>query len=295
MSVIYHKAPVRIVEEACEEARPLPRVEVPFSSTKARPSFISHRFLRILPAVMVTLGSVLIANVAWPIISYQLFVSPTLQAQTLITPITPSKSAQNIQNVQQEPTLAAPVSPVRAAEETRALKEPKIITEDLDYTNLSEWFPTQEIPEIRPEEAKTYSIDIPTLNVYDAEVKVGGLNLEKNLIQYPGTANPGELGSPVVFGHSVSPLFYNPSKTNSRRYISMFTKIMDLKKDDKIIVRYDGITYTYRVTNKMEVKPDDTYILEQRYDVRELKLVTCTPAGTTLRRGIVFAQLEDMQ
>ena len=70
---------------------------------------------------------------------------------------------------------------------------------------------------------------------------------------------------------------------------------MNLKKDDKIIVEYDGITYTYRVTNKIEVKPDDTYILEQRYDARELKLVTCTPPGTLLRRGIVFAQLEDLQ
>ena len=138
-------------------------------------------------------------------------------------------------------------------------------------------------------------ISIPALNIEKAVVKICGLSLEKNLIQYPGTANPGELGSPIIFGHSVSPLFYNPSLTNPRRYTSIFTKIMNLKKDDKIIVEYDGITYTYRVTNKIEVKPDDTYILEQRYDARELKLVTCTPPGTLLRRGIVFAQLEDLQ
>ncbi|OGJ40232.1 MAG: hypothetical protein A2378_03345 [Candidatus Pacebacteria bacterium RIFOXYB1_FULL_44_10] len=126
-------------------------------------------------------------------------------------------------------------------------------------------------------------------------VNIGGLNLDKSLIQYPGTANPGELGSPVIFGHSVSQLFYNPSESNPRRYISIFTKIMQLKKDDKIIVTYDGITYTYRVTNKMEVKPDDTYILSQRHDTKELKLITCTPPGTYLRRGIVFAQLENLE
>ncbi|MEK7458254.1 MAG: sortase [Patescibacteria group bacterium] len=248
---------------------------------------LTSKWSRILPAVLVTMGSVLIANIAWPIISYQLFVSPLLQQSTLNSPISQEQMAQ-YQRV---------VAPVRAEEpqQQKILLEPTIIPEEQDYTNLATWFPNQNIPDVSPENAKAYMISIPALNIEKAVVKIGGLSLEKNLIQYPGTANPGELGSPIIFGHSVSPLFYNPSITNPRRYTSLFTKIMNLKKDDKIIVEYDGITYTYRVTNKIEVKPDDTYILEQRYDARELKLVTCTPPGTLLRRGIVFAQLEDLQ
>lgn len=248
-----------------------------------------HRYAQLLPAVLVTTGSVLIANVVWPIISFQLFVSPIIKPTSLTLPISDE------QVVQYQPAVAPAQALVNEQKTSDVPQTPTVIEGELDYTNLSLWFPSIRIPEAELAEAKTYAISIPSLKVEDAEVRVGGLSLDKNLIQYPGTANPGELGSPIIFGHSVSPIFYNPSKTNPRRYTSIFTKIMSLKKDDKIIVKYDGVTYTYRVTNKIEVKPDDTYILEQRYNVRELKLVTCTPPGTFLRRGIVFAQLEDYQ
>ncbi|HKY73769.1 MAG TPA: class E sortase [Patescibacteria group bacterium] len=277
--VVYRKAKQPTVEKKQQTTR----------SARFRPRITHHsRFVRVLPAVLVTFGSVLIANVVWPIISFQLFISPTLQPKNLTVPVSQEMLAQF-----QPPPVAAAY-----AQENTAPKPPEfpeIIPDELDYTNLALWFPSKSIPQVLKEDEKTYTISIPSLDVYDAVVKVGGLNLDKNLIQYPGTANPGELGSPIIFGHSVSPLFYNPSVKNPRRYTSILTKIMSLKKDDKIIVNYDGIQYIYRVTNKMEVKPDDTYILEQRYNVRELKLITCTPPGTYLRRGIVFAQLEDYQ
>lgn len=276
---VYRKAKQPILEKKSAAIR-TPRFRVRITN--------QSRFARILPAALVTFGSVLIANVAWPIISFQLFVSPALQPTSLTVPVSQEMLAQF-----QPPPVAA----ARAQEDVapRAPYLPEIIPDELDYTNLALWFPSKSIPQVSKEDEKTYTISIPSLDVYDAVVKVGGLNLDKNLIQYPGTANPGELGSPIIFGHSVSPIFYNPSVKNPRRYTSILTKIMSLKKDDKIIVNYDGIQYIYRVTNKMEVKPDDTYILEQRYNVRELKLITCTPPGTFLRRGIVFAQLEDYQ
>lgn len=284
MSVIYRKArPLELIESTKQTKHVHPS-----AYTRMRQYRPVSKWSRILPAVLVTIGSVLVANVTWPIISYQLFISPMLQKSTLTSPISQE------QMVQYQQTVAS----VQAEEQQSnqiTLLEPTIISEDQDYTNLATWFPNQNIPDVSPENAKSYIISVPALNIEKAVVKIGGLDLDKNLIQYPGTANPGELGSPIIFGHSVSPLFYNPSITNPRRYTSIFTKIMNLKKDDKIIVEYDGITYTYRVTNKIEVKPDDTYILEQRYDSRELKLVTCTPPGTLLRRGIVFAQLEDLQ
>lgn len=285
MSIIYRKAkPVESVDTAkqAKHARPS-------AYTRMRQYRPASKWSRILPAVLVTIGSVLVANVTWPIISYQLFISPLLQKSTLTSPISQE------QMIQYQQTVASVQAEEQQQSDQKTLLEPTIISEDQDYTNLATWFPNQNIPDVNPENAISYMISIPALNIEKAEVKIGGLSLDKNLIQYPGTANPGELGSPIIFGHSVSPLFYNPSMTNPRRYTSIFTKIMNVKKDDKIIVEYDGITYTYRVTNKIEVKPDDTYILEQRYDSRELKLVTCTPPGTLLRRGIVFAQLEDLQ
>lgn len=269
-----------------KKARPASEIH---SSIKARPSKRHrNRYVQLLPAVLVTTGSVLIANVVWPILSFQLFVSPVIKPSKLTLPVSDE------QMVQYQPAVV-PVQALENEHKDVPVPNPTIIEGELDYTNLSLWFPTQRIPEVNEQEAKTYLISAPAIGVEDAMVRIGGLNLDKNLIQYPGTANPGELGSPIIFGHSVSPIFYNPSITNPRRYTSIFTKIMSLKKDDKIIVKYDGVTYTYRVTNKVEVKPDDTYILEQRYDVRELKLVTCVPPGTFMRRGMVFAQLEDYQ
>jgi LPXTG-site transpeptidase (sortase) family protein len=174
--------------------------------------------------------------------------------------------------------------------------EPVIVATELDYTNLSNWFAATTLPELASavpgsEVPKEYTIDIPSLQIFNATVAVGGTDLNNSLIAYPGTALPGNPGSPVIFGHSVLRQFYNPNEKNPRRYNSIFSTIMTLKKGDEIFVTLDGVKYRYIVQEKTEVQPDDVYILTQRYDVRQLKLVTCTPEGTYLRRGIVTAQL----
>ena len=167
-----------------------------------------------------------------------------------------------------------------------------ILDQALDFTDLSNWFNEDlEVAELATSEFVEYSLDIPSLNISNAKVRVGGNDLNQSLIHYPGTGLPGQLGAPVIFGHSVLRQFYNPSEKNPRRYNSIFSKIMLLEKGDKIYLTKDGVKYTYLVQSRTEVKPDDTFILAQRYDVRQLKLVTCTPEGTTLRRGVVTAQL----
>ena len=70
---------------------------------------------------------------------------------------------------------------------------------------------------------------------------------------------------------------------------------MTLKNGDEIFVTHEGVKYTYIVQEKTEVKPTDVYILAQQYDAARLKLVTCTPEGTYLRRGVVTAQLVSKQ
>lgn len=241
---------------------------------------------RLLPGVSLTLGSILLANALWPILSYFLFVSPELQRNRLVSPL-PDVAVVRQATIPQ--AQAAGPEPIR----------PKIIRDDLDYTNLSSWFSQtpeqlQQLSEPTTTE-KQYVLSIPSLDIENAVVQVGGLNLDENLIQYPGTADPGELGAPVIFGHSTLRQFYNPSEKNPRRYLSLFSKIMTMKAGEKIYIDYDGIRYTYVVSKKVEVKPEDTYILEQEYAGRQLKLVTCVPEGTYLRRGIVLAQLETKQ
>lgn len=247
------------------------------SKARTRPQPKTGKLHRLLPVILMTVGSILLANAIWPILSYELFTSPNLRAAENISEVSDTK-------VETKEYLLPTPKPT-----------PKVIAENLDYTDLSNWFPDQAMPLITPGVLKTYKLSIPEVDVFDAEVAIGGTNLDRHLIQYPGTANPGEYGAPVVFGHSVLRQFYNPAIKNPRRYVSIFSKIMTLDKGDKIYITSDGVSYTYKIIGKLEVKPEDTYILEQRHDIRALKLVTCVPEGTYLRRGIIEAQLEEVK
>lgn len=235
----------------------------------------------VLPVVFITMGLFLVGNAVVPILGYYVSTFPGIAASSLMAPVPPEQVLD-----------VNPIVYASSGEDAPAAgkSEPTIIDTELDYTNLSNWFSGQPAS-LGQTTQETYILDIPSLNITNAEVTVGGTDLNHSLIQYPGTALPGESGAPVIFGHSVLRQFYNPSEKNSRRYNSIFSTIMTLKKGDEIFVTHDGVKYTYIVQEKTEVKPEDTYILNQKYDSSQLKLVTCTPEGTYLRRGVVVAQL----
>lgn len=242
----------------------------------------------LLPLILIIFGFGLAISALWPLIDYYLpwnkqkeisLLSPIPHSQLLLS--TPLISAQAQVNVEDEITG-----------EIETQTEPVILDQDLDFTDLSNWFSNDlDTEDLATSEFVEYTLEIPSLNISNAKVRVGGNDLNQSLIHYPGTGLPGQLGAPVIFGHSVLRQFYNPSENNPRRYASIFSKIMLLEKGDKIFLTHDNVKYTYVVQSRTEVKPDDTFILAQRYDVRQLKLVTCTPEGTTLRRGVVTAQL----
>lgn len=250
------------------------------------------RVKRILPVILITVGSVLVANAVWPILFFTLFVSPSLQKSDLSAPV----PEENVLVASQKNQVGL----VQAAHDTsgelvRPKPKPVILDAELDYSNLANWFKDSSQIAQEVEQAKQYTLDIPELNIHNAIIKVGGVDLNNSLIQYPGTADPGEFGAPVIFGHSVLRQFYNPTEDNPRRYHSIFSKIMTLKKGDQIYITYDGVKYTYTVQDKKEVDPEDTYILEQRHSLRQLKLITCVPEGTFLHRGVVLANLDKIE
>jgi sortase A len=160
-----------------------------------------------------------------------------------------------------------------------------------DYTQLSNWFvnDTGEISDTSLTSSQsTYYVSIPKLKIDKAAVIFGSTDLKKSLIQYPKTALPGQFGSPVIFGHSVLPQFFNP-----KSYLTIFSTLYKLQQGDEIIVDYDHIRYKYLITEMYEVQPTDLSVLEQRFDGRYLTLVTCSPPGTYLRRLIIKAQITD--
>ena len=243
----------------------------------------------LLPVILISTGLFLVGNAALPIVNYYLTTVPSLASSDLTAPV----PRENILNVSPVVVADNTVATAYAKEETA--DEPIIIDTQLDYTNLANWFSgadltALEVPEDQ-EYVTEYILDIPKLEIENARVAVGGTDLDKSLIQYPGTAQPGDPGAPVIFGHSVLRQFYNPSEKNSRRYVSIFSTIMTLKPGDEIFVTHGGVKYKYVMREKTEVKPEDVHILTQNYDAKQLKLVTCTPEGTYLRRGVVTAQL----
>jgi len=245
-----------------------------------------------LPVIMVFVGIILIGSATFPLIHYFFSTLPVLQAANVLAPVPHDKVLDvNPIVIAQAHAKEGEEVPDPPSISTR----PIILDAELDYTNLTNWFMGEQGlgagTSFQQTEEETYTIEIPKLKITNATVTMGGTDLSHSLIQYPGTAAPGEFGAPVIFGHSVLRQFYNPSEKNPRRYTSIFSTIMTLKKGDEIWVTKNGQKYTYVVQDKIEVKPEDTFILTQKFDSKALKLVTCTPEGTYLRRGVIIAQL----
>jgi len=160
---------------------------------------------------------------------------------------------------------------------------------EYDSTLASNWFPGgAKKEEFSPSNISYYTISIPKLKIDAATISVGGEDLSKNLIQYPGTALPGKIGNTVIFGHSVLPIFYDP-----KNYLAIFSTLPSLKKDDEISINFDGITYEYKVDNMFEAMPADLEVLDQDTSQSYLSLVTCVPPGHPLkpRRLVVRAKM----
>lgn len=258
------------------------------------PGKVIPRHLRMLPVLISSLGLGLVASVAWPMVSYNL------------------TSFLNQQN--DTSNLLSPAVYESFANETLTPDEPTVLA-DVDYTKASNWFtfsptetpapgseiqaePTQAgsqfidvnrpVTAELPKETVTdhYSLTIPALGIKDANVSTVSDDLNKHLVQFRETALPGEFGQPIVFGHSTLPQFFNP-----KNYLAIFATLPTIKVGSDIIINFNGVEYTYRISRMYEVKPTDTWVLRQDYSKKSFKLITCVPPGTTLRRLIIEADL----
>lgn len=159
-------------------------------------------------------------------------------------------------------------------------------TQTPDHTQANTWFPTADLPQSTNSKVDYFTLSIPSLGVQDVSVEIGGVDLKKNPVQFPGTAIPGSWGNTVIFGHSTLPQLYQPGNP-----LSIFNPIPKIKIGDEIDANYDGITYKYVVRHTTEVHPEQIEVLAQRYDKHELTIITCVPLGTYLRRFVVRAEL----
>jgi len=235
-----------------------------------QPAKIASVGPHILPTITSALGLFLIAFVVWPIFSYELF-------DTQSAPPTTNTG------------LLIPLVEQTSTSLTAFAAAPKIVG-SVDYTHASNWFPSSKNTSPSNLSGPTsYTLSIPKLNIENAEVIIGSDDLSKSLIQYRETSQPGKLGSPVIFGHSILPQFYNP-----KNYMAIFSTLPTLENGDSVIIDYDNVKYTYTVTEKQEVMPEDLWVLEQRYDSKKIKLITCVPPGLKTKRLVVTAELQQL-
>lgn len=214
------------------------------------------RFLRILAIIVGILGLGILIAIAIPLVNYQRISS--LKYPKLLSPI-PDKGSSLSSN------------------------------EEGDLTRASNWFVGgAKSEDFSSTSVSFYTISIPKLKIDSASVAIGGEDLSKSLIHYPGTALPGQKGNAVIFGHSVLPLFFDP-----KDYLTIFSTLPNLNKGDEINVNFDGISYKYRVETMFEVLPTDLQVLDQDKSDSFLTLVTCVPPGDPRkpRRLIVRARI----
>lgn len=109
-------------------------------------------------------------------------------------------------------------------------------------------------------------------------------NLERGIIHYPSTVNPGEQGNTVYFGHSSNNIF-NPGD-----YKFVFVNLRKLKIDDTFIINFNSKRYMYKVFNTKVVEANDVGVLSEKPRPNMATLITCDPPGTSQKRLIVQAE-----
>ena len=102
-------------------------------------------------------------------------------------------------------------------------------------------------------------------------------SIKLNTVVVENTAMPGEYGNFSLAGHS------------SYRYNEVFNELHKINLDDEIIIKTLNNEFTYVVKDIFEVNPEDTFVLDQDNEIKELTIVTCTNKGKD--RLIVKAEI----
>jgi sortase A len=239
------------------------------TSKNPHPGRFMPTHLKLVPTLFAGIGLALLATSVYPIVGYQL-------KQYFVT--------------DSEDAVGGLLSPISYSEDV--VGDGPVILDSQDYTKASTWFPgtSRDVFDIGNPPGSTsydsYLLSIPSLGISNANVSLTNEDLTQTLVHYPQTALPGQYGSPVIFGHSTLPQFYD-----QQNYKTIFSTLPKIKKDSDITINTSGIEYRYRVNKVYEVKPTDLWVLGQDYSRKTLKVVTCVPPGTTIRRLVVEADL----
>jgi sortase A len=131
------------------------------------------------------------------------------------------------------------------------------------------------------------NVDVPVYydvgNDYDSQMAAMAKGVAHFAI--PGASSrPGQVGNTVLSGHSSSDLL------DAGDYKFIFAQLDKLAVGDSVYVNYHSKRYSYTVTKKEVVEPNEVNKLVYPTKKPVLTLITCTPLGTALHRLLVTAE-----
>ena len=221
------------------------------------------KYLRLTSGILLLIGISIIIYVLFPAISWQIYFQPAIASQDIALSIPRANIVDLTKNS----------------------------VDTTDYTKEENWFPkfSPNLNQKDQIDTASYTISIPKIKIEKAIVSTVDNDLAKHLVNYQGTGIPGKNGNAVIFGHSTLPQLFNP-----KDYKTIFANVYKLKNGDFIYAMINGVTYTYKIFKITVVDPENSSALVQDYDNSYLTLVTCTPPGTTWKRLIVKAVLQEI-
>ena len=135
----------------------------------------------------------------------------------------------------------------------------------------------------------TIKLSVPKLGLEDVPVPTGDSQVEldrEGILHLKGTGAPWEEGSnTVIVGHALGYLW--------TRTTYVFYQLDQLKPGDEILIKdQQDKTYTFKVYDRMTVRPEDYWITYSVPDKTIISLQSCTPIPTFENRLIVRGELE---
>ena len=133
------------------------------------------------------------------------------------------------------------------------------------------------IPKINLEAPLVFDVN----TIEDKAVQKG---LERGVLHYSTTPNPGEKGNSVIFGHSSGNIL------NKGKYKFAFLLLKSVDVGDTFIVQRDGKRFVYKIYNIYVTIPQDVSVLQTGDKPAMMTLITCDPPGTSSNRLIIQAE-----
>ncbi len=131
------------------------------------------------------------------------------------------------------------------------------------------------------------NVDAPVVYDVGSDYNSQMAAMEKGVAHFsiPGASSrPGQIGNTVLSGHSSNDLF------DAGDYKFIFVQLEKLVIGDSIYINYQSKRYTYTITKKEVVQPNEVNKLVYPTTKPMLTLITCTPIGTALQRLLVTAE-----